>query len=935
MASLIRTNLLSNERLDLPDFNNIENFVIEDFNAIMKFLMTGSSKVVTGFRIFQDSTTLVDNPTASPVYIKLAGSSVMHTSASGVPYHYVGASTLAAAQIDLVPNTVNYIEMELTVTTGAPDTRAFWDPSANNGEGAEFTQIVDTARNLTAVFTVNNIGFSGGTKLPIAEITMTGSVITSNKDRMNRFFALQEGQPADPSNEYPWTQGRAQPNADRILDPNAYIGADKSITTFKEWMDAIMTEIKLMKGGSYWFSPGSSLIPGVNVSDLFFDTKGSVLTGTGKFQHSDSTIGMLTWTSDLYIKSLYGKLALKINAGSVTLADEQVAYVQLVRNQDFQPANTFTFVNGSLTVNASLPVTGIVAGDWIKAESAGLNHWAQVDTVVGNVVTLLALYTGPSTVEKAVRTQGTYTTVTAANPTAVPMNGNVYVLGKRVDNGGSIPRIYLGGAGGGEIESGEEEDIGDDFSDDIFAFIGSAGKTDRDPNYLYLPNGLAPFTFAQGDNLVRAISICVANINDLMTTLDNPSYDESNHVTTGSGTTSVASNTGTFNGNYTLQDPAQKMAQRFDPTSGGTIAEATVDLYAVANPTGNLYASIYSDVAGFPGVLIEQSATALDMATIALLPGAAYTFLFNSAVVAPGTNYWLVLEPDPGSNLSAGNFIGANLSTSAGYPGVSSDYISGAWTPTIPNDFFFDISISTLGPNDIAPQSSGAILTIPVNSRLSGSPQQMYVVGKGALEVYLNGQYLVLGDPNGWTEVGAADTLSSQIEINQDLIEGDTLTFRLDATGGPGAGAGGGGAPDDDFVTLPTENTPDNADFVLIYDVTAAGYKKQTRGIFLAGLTNDLSVTTKTANYAASSSDNIINVDSTGGVVTITLPAAASTPGHPYYVKKIAGGLNGMNIVAVSGNIEGGADLNAFTGGSVADGDSFLLVSDGVNYWMY
>lgn len=623
MASLIRTNLLSNMRLDLPDFNNIESFIVEDLNAIMKFLMSGSSKVVGGFRIFQDSATLVDNPTASPIYIKLAGSSVLHTDATGTPFYYVGASSLAAAQVDLVPNATNYVEMELTVTTDAADTRAFWDPSANNGEGAEFTQIVDTARNLTAIFTVNNVGFTGGNKVPIAEIVMTGSVITSNKDRMNRFFALQEGQPADPTHDYPWTQGRVQPNPDRILDSNAYIGADKSITTFKEWMDAIMTELKLMKGGSYWFSSGSSLVPGINTSDLFFDTKGSILTGAGKFIHSDSTPGMLTWTSNLMIKSLYGKLALRINAGNVTLADEQVAYVQLIRNQDFQPADTFTFTNGSLTVTATSTIAGISSGDWIKAESATLSAWTQVDTVVGNTITLLTPYPGSTISEKAVRTQGTYTTATVANPTAVPMNSDVYVIGKRVDNGGSIPRIYLGGLSGGEIESGEEEDIGDDFSDDIFAFIGSTGKTDRTPNYTFLPNVLSPETFSQGDNLVVAISTCVGNINAILEMLDNPSYDES----------------------VTL----------------------------------------------------------------------------------------------------------------------------------------------------VAPITSGTVVLIPVNTRLSGSPQQFYTVGKGALEVYLNGQYLVKDAVNGWSEIGTLGTDSNQIQINQDLVIGDVVTYRLDATGGPGAGGGGGG----------------------------------------------------------------------------------------------------------------------------------------------
>ena len=159
-----------------------------------------------------------------------------------------------------------------------------------------------------------------------------------------------------------------------------------------------------------------------------------------------------------------------------------------------------------MTVTAVNTISGIASNDWIKAESQGLNMWTQVDTVVGNTITLKSLYPGVSTSEKAVRTQGVYSVVTAANPLAVPMNSNVWALGKRADNGSSIARIYLRGAGGGEIEQGESVEIDDGMSQELFTFIGSTGDSDSSPNYFYLPSLLAPYQFSQGDNLVRAIS---------------------------------------------------------------------------------------------------------------------------------------------------------------------------------------------------------------------------------------------------------------------------------------------------------------------------------------------------------------------------------------------------------------------------------------------
>jgi len=399
---------------------------------------------------------------------------------------YVGAESLAPAQVDLTSSAVNFVELDLTTTTSAPDTRAFWDPQANGGDGAEFSQIVDTAKDLTAVITVNQTGFSGGSKIPLMKITMTGSAITALEDARNGFFRLGTGgSTPNPSFNYPWSQGQTEPDADRKLDAGAFLGADKGLNTFKDWADAIMTEIKSIKGSAFWFVNGSSLYSPLNLASLFFDAAASMISGNGKFAHSESVAGELTWTSDFFIKAVIGDLELKIEAATITLSDKQVGYISIVR--DVVIAQPFTFTNGSPTVTAAAGAfSSFVVGDWIKAEAANGAAWRQIASFnTGNPVTAISVtldanYSGATSVENSTRTQGTYT-VNLDNGIDVPASGNTYWIAKRDDNGSS-PRIYLRGLA--ELEQGEERDINDNQSDDIIAYIGSAGETDNDPDYL-------------------------------------------------------------------------------------------------------------------------------------------------------------------------------------------------------------------------------------------------------------------------------------------------------------------------------------------------------------------------------------------------------------------------------------------------------------------
>lgn len=193
----------------------------------------------------------------------------------------------------------------------------------------------------------------------------------------------------------------------------------------------------------------------------------------------------------------------------------------------------------------------------------------------------------------------------------------------------------------------------------------------------------------------------------------------------------------------------------------------------------------------------------------------------------------------------------------------------------------------------VSPTSSGSVLTIPVNSRVAGTPQQMYVVGKGSLQIFLNGQLLVLGDTNGWTEVGSLGADSSQITINQDLVVGDVLTYRIGVFGGPTSAGGGGGAPDDNFVTLPTSTVADNADFILIWDTSISAYRKQTRAVMLTGTGAGVPAPiTLTADGNIPTTTGLILIDATSGVVVATVPDPATCPGQEFDIVKIDASAN-------------------------------------------
>lgn len=294
MAILQKIRLLGNQRLDLTDFKNIDNFVCADFDQLFKRLYNTTTQVVRGFRIFQDALLSNPNPVTSPVYMELDGSVLLHTDLTQGPLFFVGAPGTQAAPLILTSGATNYIEIDLTTSTGSADIRTFWDPTANSGNGEEFAQTIDTVTNLDVAVSINTSGFTGGTKAPIAQIQVSGGgTITAMYDRRNLFFRLGRGLPYDDDFEFPFSDGRNEAIHTITLTGGAGVYSDGEIVTG----GTSTTTAKVVTGGTTSITVTAKNLPAFTIGEtLTGSTSGAartIETVKEDFNSADKSISSL------------------------------------------------------------------------------------------------------------------------------------------------------------------------------------------------------------------------------------------------------------------------------------------------------------------------------------------------------------------------------------------------------------------------------------------------------------------------------------------------------------------------------------------------------------------------------------------------------------------------------------------------------------------
>jgi hypothetical protein len=202
------------------------------------------------------------------------------------------------------------------------------------------------------------------------------------------------------------------------------------------------------------------------------------------------------------------------------------------------------------------------------------------------------------------------------------------------------------------------------------------------------------------------------------------------------------------------------------------------------------------------------------------------------------------------------------------------------------------------------PVANSTIITIPLNSRESDTLTQ-YTVGKGTLEVFLNGQFLDI-ESGAYSEVGTAGAPSSQIEIltlpGGGLVVGDELEIRM---GGSGGGGGGGG----------------------IGPEGPAG-PQGPPGFNSAG--GPVPVSIKTSNYQILTTDCCLGANCTSGPITFTLPVAAGNTGRIFYLKKIDSSSNSLTVTGSGSDLIDGSSSVVLS----VDDNSLTLIDNGSGWWI-
>lgn len=199
MAILSRPKISPQQRLDLEDWDSLLSSLRTDSLLWTKQFLSGSNLILKGFNV---------------TGIGLKSATVAMTDAtlflpeSTTDFSYFTSSPtepdIVVPDSDLTDGVRNFLEIELCTEDNTPLTKAFWDPEANAGNGAEFNQIVNTITDIKSKIKVSTAGFSGlPDRIPLAIVDTDGSgTIKVILDRRRLFGRLAT--PSDLDNDFAW-----------------------------------------------------------------------------------------------------------------------------------------------------------------------------------------------------------------------------------------------------------------------------------------------------------------------------------------------------------------------------------------------------------------------------------------------------------------------------------------------------------------------------------------------------------------------------------------------------------------------------------------------------------------------------------------------------------------------------------------------------------
>jgi len=528
LSVLQKVSFFPNQRFDTPDARAMSAFNLNDWRFFLSGAMSDTSYILTGFDIVNFSTMF----TVPGFTLKTDNVVFFHpestTQAAGF---YVFAGTEPDESVTLSPSSTNFVELDLDVSSGTPDVRAFWDQGANGGEGAEFTDSVDTVINLEINITSNISGFTPG-KIPLYKVdTNASNVVTSCTDSRPLFFRLGTGgSTPDPDADFSFP---ALPDAShsRLETPvtatsatannQPWQGGDKNFTNFKDWMDVVMTSIKEIKGVPYWYMVGTA---GGGITGAYQNAALTVGIG-GTWNHIAGSLGHLNLIGGSTIKRLGYTTDLTLTTfADIDLTTEPVLYLVIPSSDT---AVTYGFgqdaatpvIPKDITAFTPISITVTTGGNYATAGGKIMLRGQEFTYTAYSTGTGLFSGVSPDPSGLAVLSDDVYAIDSGgvgyyhiSDEATVPgLSGSVsegaervYWLG--VYDGSSVIQMK-----NGDLELGEQIQVGDNTSLAVLTYMGSTGEADSDPDYTTASatgakTGQSSYNSVAGENLTSRAS---------------------------------------------------------------------------------------------------------------------------------------------------------------------------------------------------------------------------------------------------------------------------------------------------------------------------------------------------------------------------------------------------------------------------------------------
>lgn len=329
-------NILGQMRLDVPHIRFMQSSVAADFDVLAGNIMAGlRALVVSGFQISMASAI---GSQASALQLVTAGGTLMHplASESGTFFQVpadraveVLSSTNTRVEGSFTAAQVNYVGIDLR--RNPDDTTADLVQFLDAKTFLENPKTIPLARTLDYVIVVSTTDFGSTPGVaPLAKVTTDATnVVTAVEDARPMMFRLADGgSTPDRFRSYEWPGGRSENTTGDV-----FAGGDKIIGSLKDWIDAVMSRLWEIGGGTYWYSPTADrnvtmIRSGTTFTNgEYFEWDGTNLHWRGLsfvFDNSGGTVNRNTVADQL------------TNSGALTaLADGECIYVDLDRTQNF------------------------------------------------------------------------------------------------------------------------------------------------------------------------------------------------------------------------------------------------------------------------------------------------------------------------------------------------------------------------------------------------------------------------------------------------------------------------------------------------------------------------------------------------------------------------------------------------------------------------